>query len=102
MAATWDTDLVRRVGEAVADEVLASHEQDPTGAGRNVWAPVVNPLRDPRWGRNEEGWSEDPWLTGLLARRPVKVAVIAQAAKTARILWAVLTSGEEFRATARP
>ena len=43
-----------------------------------------------------------PWLTGLLARRPVKVAVIAQAAKTARILWAVLTSGEEFRATARP
>lgn len=43
-----------------------------------------------------------PWLNGLLARRPVKVAVIAQAAKTARILWAVLTSGEEFRATARP
>ncbi len=68
LAATWDTDLVRRVGEAVADEVLASHEQDPTGAGRNVWAPVVNPLRDPRWGRNEEGWSEDPWLTGLLSR----------------------------------
>ena len=43
-----------------------------------------------------------PWITGLLARRPVKVAVIAQAAKTARILWAVLTSGEEFRARARP
>src|SRR5699024_91467 len=68
LAATWDTDLVRRVGEAEAEEVLASHEQDPTGAGRNVWAPVVNPLRDPRWGRNEEGWSEDPWLTGLLSR----------------------------------
>lgn len=43
-----------------------------------------------------------PWLIGLLARRPVKVAVIAQAAKTARILWAVLTSGEEFRVAARP
>lgn len=67
LASTWDTDLVHRVGEAVGEEVLASHEQDPTGAGRNVWAPVVNPLRDPRWGRNEEGWSEDPWLTGLLA-----------------------------------
>lgn len=38
-----------------------------------------------------------PWLKGLLARRPVKVAVVAQAAKTARILWAVHTSGEEFR-----
>lgn len=67
LAATWDADLVHRVGEAVSEEVLASHEQDPSGAGRNVWAPVVNPLRDPRWGRNEEGWSEDPWLTGLLA-----------------------------------
>ncbi|MDT0328168.1 glycoside hydrolase family 3 C-terminal domain-containing protein [Nocardiopsis lambiniae] len=64
LAATWDPDLVRRVGAAVADEVLAARDR---GAGRNVWAPVVNPLRDPRWGRNEEGWSEDPWLTGLLA-----------------------------------
>jgi transposase len=39
-----------------------------------------------------------PWLKGVLARRPVKVAVVAQAAKTARILWAVLTSGEDYRA----
>lgn len=38
-----------------------------------------------------------PWLTGLLARRPVKVAVVAQAAKTARILWALLSSGESYR-----
>lgn len=37
-----------------------------------------------------------PWLKGILARRPVKVAVIAQAAKTARIAWAVLTSGEDY------
>jgi transposase len=41
-----------------------------------------------------------PWLKGVLARRPVKVAVVAQAAKTARIAWAVLTSGEEFRSRA--
>lgn len=38
------------------------------------------------------------WITGLLARRPVRVAVVAQAAKTARIVWAVLTSGQEYRA----
>jgi transposase len=38
-----------------------------------------------------------PWIIGLLARRPVKVAVVAQAAKTARIVWAVLTSGETYR-----
>ncbi len=67
LASTWDRDLVRRVGEATGDEVLAFHHKDPAGAGLNVWAPVVNPLRDPRWGRNEEGYSEDPWLTGVMA-----------------------------------
>ncbi|WP_171055320.1 MULTISPECIES: glycoside hydrolase family 3 protein [unclassified Nonomuraea] len=67
LASTWDPGLVRRVGEAVGDEVLAFHHKDPAGAGLNVWAPVVNPLRDPRWGRNEEGYSEDPWLTGVTA-----------------------------------
>ncbi|MBY8853983.1 hypothetical protein K7G98_39435, partial [Saccharothrix sp. MB29] len=36
------------------------HHRDPVAHGLNVWAPVVNPLRDPRWGRNEEGYSEDP------------------------------------------
>ena len=41
-----------------------------------------------------------PWLKGILARRPVKVAVVAQAAKTARIAWAVLTSGKAFRSPA--
>jgi transposase len=40
------------------------------------------------------------WIQGLIARRPVKVAVVAQAAKTARIVWAVLTSGKEY--TAQP
>ena len=38
-----------------------------------------------------------PWLNGLLARRPVKVATVAQAAKTARIAWAMLCSGEDYR-----
>lgn len=36
------------------------------------------------------------WQRGILARRPMKVAVMAQAAKTARIVWAVLTSGKEY------
>lgn len=67
LASAWDRDLLRRVGAAVSDEVLAMHHKDPAGAGLNVWAPVVNPLRDPRWGRNEEGYSEDPWLTSVMA-----------------------------------
>jgi transposase len=41
------------------------------------------------------------WQPGILARRPVKVAVIAQAAKNARIAWAMLQSGESYRQPAR-
>ncbi|MEV0005306.1 glycoside hydrolase family 3 C-terminal domain-containing protein [Micromonospora sp. NPDC050980] len=67
LAASWNPRLIRAVGAAVGDEVRAKHTADPRRVGLNVWAPVVNPLRDPRWGRNEEGWSEDPWLTGRLA-----------------------------------
>ncbi|BCJ62583.1 glycoside hydrolase family 3 C-terminal domain-containing protein [Micromonospora endophytica] len=67
LASSWNPDLLRAIGAAVGDEVRAKHHADPDRVGLNVWAPVVNPLRDPRWGRNEEGWSEDPWLTGRLA-----------------------------------
>ncbi|MFF3865864.1 glycoside hydrolase family 3 C-terminal domain-containing protein [Micromonospora sp. NPDC001898] len=67
LASSWNAELVRAVGAAVGDEVRAKHHADPGRVGLNVWAPVVNPLRDPRWGRNEEGWSEDPGLTGRLA-----------------------------------
>ena len=66
LGATWDPELVRRVGEAVGTEVRALHHKEPERVGLNVWAPVVNPLRDPRWGRNEEGYAEDPWLTGVM------------------------------------
>ncbi|WP_030161347.1 glycoside hydrolase family 3 protein [Glycomyces sp. NRRL B-16210] len=66
LGATWNPELVEQVGAAVADEVLAFNREDPVKVGRNVWAPTVNPLRDPRWGRNEEGYSEDAWMTGLL------------------------------------
>ncbi|GEK22559.1 glycoside hydrolase family 3 protein [Cellulomonas xylanilytica] len=66
LAATWDADLLERVGAVVGTEVRAKHAADPT-VSLNVWAPVVNPLRHPRWGRNEEGYSEDPHLTAHLA-----------------------------------
>ncbi|MEO3746616.1 glycoside hydrolase family 3 C-terminal domain-containing protein [Plantactinospora sp. B5E13] len=66
LGSTWNPELLRAVGAAVGDEVRGLHAKDPTRVGLNVWAPVVNPLRDPRWGRNEEGYAEDPWLTGVL------------------------------------
>ena len=59
LAATWDADLLERVGTVVGTEVRAKHAADPT-VSLNVWAPVVNPLRHPRWGRNEEGFSRGP------------------------------------------
>lgn len=66
LATSWNLDLVRRVGAAAGDEVRGLHHKDPSRCGLNVWAPVVNPLRDPRWGRNEEGYAEDAFLTGLV------------------------------------
>src|SRR3954454_11914589 len=64
LASTWDTDLITRVGSAVGDEARGFNAENPRVFGLNLWAPVVNLLRDPRWGRNEEGYSEDPLLTG--------------------------------------
>jgi len=66
LAATWDPDFLAKVGDAVATEVRAKHAQDPA-LSLNVWAPVVNTLRHPLWGRGEEGYSEDPDLTAALA-----------------------------------
>ncbi|GIE78365.1 beta-glucosidase [Actinoplanes philippinensis] len=67
LASTWDPALIERVGSAVGDELRGFHAQNPATWGLNAWAPVVNLLRDPRWGRNEEGYSEDPLLSGAIA-----------------------------------
>ncbi|MFC6063260.1 glycoside hydrolase family 3 protein [Streptomyces ochraceiscleroticus] len=67
LASTWHPALIRRVGAAVGDEARGFQHERPEGWGLNLWAPVVNLLRDPRWGRNEEGYSEDPHLTGVIS-----------------------------------
>ncbi|MDT9700510.1 glycoside hydrolase family 3 C-terminal domain-containing protein [Streptomyces sp. P17] len=66
LGATWNPDLVRRVGEAVSKEVRAMRARDER-VGLNVWSPTVNLLRHPLWGRTEEGYSEDPKLTSAIA-----------------------------------
>ncbi|MFH9088370.1 glycoside hydrolase family 3 C-terminal domain-containing protein [Streptomyces sp. NPDC017673] len=66
LGATWNPDLVRRVGEAVSREARAMRARDDR-VGLNVWSPTVNLLRHPLWGRNEEGYSEDPKLTSAIA-----------------------------------
>jgi beta-glucosidase len=67
LASTWDTGLIKQVGNAVGQEARGFASENPAVWGLNLWAPVVNLLRDPRWGRNEEGYSEDPYLTGAIA-----------------------------------
>ncbi|MFD7923138.1 glycoside hydrolase family 3 C-terminal domain-containing protein [Streptomyces sp. NPDC059740] len=67
MASTWHPELIRRVGEAVGTEARGFQQERPEGWSLNLWAPVANLLRDPRWGRNEEGYSEDPHLTAAIA-----------------------------------
>ncbi|WP_217140870.1 glycoside hydrolase family 3 C-terminal domain-containing protein [Streptomyces sp. AC627_RSS907] len=66
IGATWNEELVRRVGEAVSRETRAMRARDER-VGLNVWSPTVNLLRHPLWGRNEEGYSEDPKLTSAIA-----------------------------------
>ncbi|MEU6159229.1 glycoside hydrolase family 3 C-terminal domain-containing protein [Streptomyces sp. NPDC047130] len=66
LGATWNPALVRRVGEAVSREIRAMRRADDR-VGLNVWAPTVNLLRHPLWGRNEEGYAEDPYLTSAIA-----------------------------------
>jgi beta-glucosidase len=67
LASTWDTALIHQVGDVVGDEARGFNVINPRVWGMQLWAPVVNLLRDPRWGRNEEGYSEDARLTGAIA-----------------------------------
>jgi len=65
MAATWDTDLVQREGQAIGQEVKA--------LGRDmILGPTVNINRVPLWGRNFEGYGEDPYLAASLGVAYIK------------------------------
>ncbi|TGX38319.1 glycoside hydrolase family 3 protein [Sphingomonas naasensis] len=73
MAASWDAPLLQRVGDTVATEFRAKFVERrlPDGGsefyrGLTVWSPNINIFRDPRWGRGQETYGEDPYLTGRL------------------------------------
>ncbi len=79
MAATWDSNLVYEAATAISDEARAIYNgwhQDPSFPGEHKGliyrAPVVNIERNPCWGRNEEAYGEDPYLTGRLGVAYVK------------------------------
>ncbi|MBR1547315.1 MAG: glycoside hydrolase family 3 C-terminal domain-containing protein [Prevotella sp.] len=70
MSSTWDRDLVFRCAEATANEARVYYQKN--GKGLIYWCPTINMSRDPRWGRDEENYGEDPYLTGTLAVAYIK------------------------------
>ena len=63
MAATFDRDIIRGAADIVGRELRALYNLG-VAKGLDCWGPVINLNRDPRWGRNGEGGSEDPFLMG--------------------------------------
>jgi beta-glucosidase len=70
LGSTWDPELVHRVGSAISDEARAFNVTE--GKGLTYWSPTINIARDPRWGRNEESYSEDPYLLSRMGVAFVK------------------------------
>ena len=72
LAATWDTGLVHRVADVVSTEARAKYndaiQHGNTGRyfGLTFWSPNINIFRDPRWGRGQETYGEDPFLTSRM------------------------------------
>ena len=66
MAATFDRALIRKAGDVTGKESRAFGNAVGKG-GHTRLCPTVDLCRDPRWGRNEEGYGEDPYLTGKMA-----------------------------------
>ncbi len=73
MAATWDDSLVFRMATVISTEARAKHheylrhDEHQRYQGLTFWSPNINLFRDPRWGRGQETYGEDPFLTGRLA-----------------------------------
>src|SRR5450631_2293545 len=79
MAASFDDELVFKIFDAVSDETRAKYhaairkgEENRRFLSLSVWTPNVNIFRDPRWGRGQETYGEDPYLTSRMGTMVVK------------------------------
>ena len=78
LGATFDDNLIQRVGNAISDEARAKYNEAikinnrSRYAGLTFWSPNVNIFRDPRWGRGQETYGEDPYLTSRIGVAFVK------------------------------
>ncbi|HJQ23561.1 MAG TPA: glycoside hydrolase family 3 C-terminal domain-containing protein [Blastocatellia bacterium] len=72
LAATWNTDLMHRVADVISTEARAKHHEAVRHGdfgrykGLTFWSPNINIFRDPRWGRGQETYGEDPYLTARM------------------------------------
>jgi beta-glucosidase len=72
LAATWDTSLIYRAADTISTEARAKYNQAQREGnhsiyyGLTLWSPNINIDRDPRWGRGQETYGEDPFLTGQI------------------------------------
>lgn len=73
LAASWDEDMMLDVATTISDEARAKHHEFVRNdkrylyQGLTMWSPNINIFRDPRWGRGQETYGEDPFLTGRMA-----------------------------------
>ena len=78
MAATWDPALIQDIGTAISIEARAKYNQairenlHSIYFGLTIWSPNINIFRDPRWGRGQETFGEDPFLTATMGSNIVR------------------------------
>ncbi|HEX8888609.1 MAG TPA: glycoside hydrolase family 3 C-terminal domain-containing protein [Pyrinomonadaceae bacterium] len=78
LAATWDTELMQKVAETISTEARAKNNEFVRRGDRGrykgltFWSPNINIFRDPRWGRGQETYGEDPYLTSRMGVAFVK------------------------------
>ncbi|MUP44964.1 glycoside hydrolase family 3 protein [Gramella sp. BOM4] len=72
LGATFDEELIKEVASSISDEARATHNTAVKNgyrrqySGLTFWTPNINIFRDPRWGRGQETYGEDPYLTAIL------------------------------------
>ena len=72
MAATWDPAMIHTMGDTISHEARAKYNQAQREGNHRIffgltfWSPNINIFRDPRWGRGQETYGEDPFLTGRM------------------------------------
>ena len=72
LASTWNPELAYKEAVAISDEARALANRIDNYRYLNFWDPMINIARDPRWGRTQEGYGEDPFLVSQIAVQYIK------------------------------